>query len=283
LTNDSDRDRASLSRRGVLAGGTALVAGPATGAAPTFAGLSFQPGTRLDMLIRFFRADGRERGRERVAYDFNADGTIAMNAHSESFDPPVVRNAIYLLGKRYEPISCHLQILNDGRHAGSGWYDCGASTVELTGDRSGDGRISRRYSMTEPLTALVAHPVSTDVLVGMAADRAAAGIPHIASGVYLTSSDPYGRTGPDLVRADVKIAYLGVEVVSTPAGPVGGDHYLLYLPTANKGYQPFQDLWCIAGTPVFLKAYARQPVDTRYEISELSFKTVELPGAGLGA
>ena len=227
------------------------------------------PGTRIEMGIRFVSDNsGLERGHERVTYAFNLDGSITMSARSESFDPPVVRDVIYLLGPDFRPLSCSVQITNAGRPAGAGWYRLTEDMAELEGIAGGK-RISRQQPLNGPVRALVAHPVSSDVFVGMAADKSQPGKVVRADGVYLTSADPYGRTGPEFVAANVAVAYLGIEQVTTPIGRMPADHYLLYLPAANGRFAPFQDLWCAVGTPVFLKAYARPPVATRYEISSL--------------
>jgi hypothetical protein len=235
-----------------------------------------KPGTQLEMLIRFIAdGSGRERGVERVTYSFNADGTTTMSARSESFDPPVVRNVLYLLGSDFRPRSCHVQITTAGRHVGSGWFRVTPSEVEMEADTVAKGRVHERVALADPMLALVAHPVSSDVHVGMAADRTRQGEIVPAEGVYLTSADPYGRTGPELVKADVAIAYMGREHVDTPLGALPADHHLLYLRRPDGRFEAFQDLWCAADTAVFLKAYARPPVATRYEIAELAV----LPGA----
>ncbi len=280
MTNNQADGAASagLSRRNLIGGGASLAgaamaflpdkraaAAPAVGPADIVV-----PGTRLEMTIRFAKdGDDRVRGRERVTYAFNLDGTITMSARSESYDPPVVRDVIYLLGPDFGPLSCHVQITDAGKYVGSGWFRMTDRAVEIEGFSASAGRISRRISVDSPVRALVAHPVSTDVHVGMAADKSRPGVPVEVKTVYLTSADPYGRTGPDLVAADIAVAYLSTGAVDTPVGRLPSDHYLLYLRGPGGGFDAFQDLWCIAGTPVFLKAFARAPFSTRYEISEL--------------
>lgn len=250
----------------VAAGSMSRAADRRDQAAPTVG----EPGSRIDMLIRFTKEpSGEERGVERVTYSFNVDGTITMSARSESFDPAVVRDVVYLLGADFRPQSCYVQIADRGRPVGSGWFRLSARNVEVEADTA-KGRVREEHAVPEPVKALVAHPVSTDVHVSLAADRSQPGAVTPAEGVYLTSSDPYGRTGPELVRADVAVDYLGVEEIVTPLGRMAADHSLLYLRGNHGRFEPFQDLWCAAGTPVFLKAFARPPVATRYEIAQMS-------------
>ncbi|MCC5869273.1 MAG: hypothetical protein JJU27_12240 [Gammaproteobacteria bacterium] len=227
------------------------------------------PGTQLSMVIEFTRqVDGRAvvRGRERVIYSFAADGGLTMNTHSESFDPPVIRTAIYTLGADYLPRECCVVLRNEGLAEGSAWFLIDEAMVELEGFNVRDGRLSRRIEAPEPVRALIAHAVSSDAFIAVAADRTRPGEVVPASGVYLTSADPFGRTGPDFRHVQIAMEYLGVEALATPAGTLPADHYLTYLPdAAGTGYNPFQDLWCLAGTPVFLKSYARAPFSTSYD------------------
>ena len=255
--------------------GTAAVAKrPATAieAAIVPARLVTPPGTELLLGIRFIGLrDGQPvvRGRERVHYRFTGDGGVTMSAHSESFDPPVLRDVFYRLGSDWRPRECFVSSQSGTEFGGSGWYRWSEGEVEIEGHNPAAGRISRRVALESPARAVVAHPVSTDVLVGMAADTARVGGPISAQGVYLTSADPYGRTAPELVKGDVKVAYLGEEPVETPVGVFTGDHFLLYLPDGSGGHAPFQDLWCHAGSPVFLKSRARAPISTFYELATM--------------
>ncbi len=235
------------------------------------------PGTQLSLLIEFTRETEERtvvRGRESVIYSFAADGGMIMNTHSESFDPPVIRTAIYTLGADYLPRECCVVLRNEGVAEGSAWFLVKDARVELEGYNVRDGRLSRHIQAPEPVRALIAHAVSSDAFIAMAADRTRPGEVVPASGVYLTSADPFGRTGPDFTHVRVAMEYLGVEALATPAGTLPADHYLTYLPKATgTGYDAFQDLWCLAGTPVFLKSYARAPFSTSYDTVALEITT----------
>ena len=261
----------AVTRRRMLGSSVGLAALPfSEGAGAEIDTVIGTPGSRLEISIAFIRhGTDAPRGVERVTYTFNRDGSTTMSARSESYDPPVVRDVIYLLGPDHRPRSCHLLVTDAGRFAGVGWFRLTDTAVRLEGQSSKRGEISQQYSLRTPVRALVAHPVSTDVLVGLAADKSRPGEPIQASGVYLTSADPYGRTGPDFVAADVAVAYLGIDRVETPLGSTPGDHYLLYLRAPAGSFEPFQDLWCVADTPIFLKAYARGSFHTRYELTAM--------------
>lgn len=253
----------TLSRRHLIALGAAAAAMPRSARAAPPAHPA--PGTRIELAIAFTR-NGRRRGEERATYTFNRDGTLTMTARSESFDPAVVRDVTYWLAPDGRPREAYVRIANAGVPEGAALYRFTDTHAEVDVDNVKAGRSTRRVPLDTPVAALVAHPVTTDVMVGMAADRSRPGAVLPAKGVWLGSADPYGRTGPELVPADVAIAWLGTKPQPTPAGDRPADHYLLHLRGADGRFAPFQDLWCLAGTPVFLGGHARPPVDTRYTL-----------------
>jgi hypothetical protein len=231
-------------------------------------------GTRyrsIEVAYRFVATrDGQpvERGRETAGYQFHDDGLIGVRIHSESDSPAVVRDAIYTLDARWRPLECLLRIQADGRHEGSGWFRFDDRAATLEGWNAGTGRVTQRVTLASPVTALVAHPVTTDAMLAAAYDHARPGptMQH-AAGVYLTSADPYGRTGPALEPSDVFLDYAGRETISTPAGAAEADRYLLHL--AERGQpaaEPLQELWCIPGTTLLLHARARGTYGTTYEL-----------------
>jgi hypothetical protein len=253
-----------LDRRAVLAGiGTVPLAARARAALPRIG-----EGSRIEMTIGF-RRDGRLRGRERVTYTLNRDGTTTMSARSESFDPAVVRDVVYQLGADHRPAEVFVRITNGGVPEGAGLYRFAADHALLDGSNAKRGRVSERFPLAGPVKAFVAHPVATDVMVCIAADRTRPGAVVPASGVYLSSADPYGRSGPEFTPADVAVAFLGNAPLPTPVGKLPADHFLLYLRGEDGAFAPFQDLWCLERTAIFLRAFARPPVATSYGLETL--------------
>ncbi|MEH6693398.1 MAG: hypothetical protein V7675_00065 [Hyphomonas sp.] len=228
------------------------------------------PGTEIVATIDFIHEpDQRLRGTEHVRYRFTEDGGVWIEIHSVSFDPPVVRDVSYMLDSNFYPVECYVKIEADRRFAGSGLYSVGKNAVGVTG-RNGDGEpVSKTFAIDGPVKSIVSHPVSSDILVSMAADRSKPGVVSRTRGAYLTSADAYGRAVPEWKESDIAVQFIGVESFETPLGMVEADHFLLNLPSADGGYEPFEDLWCLTGTPVFLGAYARQPTSTRYRLRSI--------------
>jgi hypothetical protein len=231
------------------------------------------PGTEIIAEIEFVHEpEGRVRGRESVRYRFLRNGSLSVTMHSASYDPDVIRDASYLLQSDFTPRECYVKVETDGRFAGSGWYHIREEAVDLSGRGSDGAHLTKSFPISSPVVALVSHPVSSDVMVGVAASRCQRSPGARTRGIYLTSADPYGRTMPEWTEPDVAVDFLGVEPFETPAGSLDADHFLLHLKTGENGYSPFQDLWCLSGTPIFLGAFARSPTSTRYVLRTLEVR-----------
>jgi hypothetical protein len=252
---------------------SAAVVAPA--GTPREAGLRPRAGSAyraVDTAYRFLAMrDGRtvERGRETASYQFHGDGLIGVRIHSESDSPAVVRDAIYTLDARWRPLECLLRIQSDGHHEGSGWFRFSPDEATFEGWNASTGRVSQRIPLRSPATALVAHPVTTDAMLAAAYDHDRGGpTMQRPAGVYLSSTDPYGRTGPMLAPSDVFLDYGGRETVPTPAGPADADRYLLHLAEGGQpAAEPLQELWCVPGTTLLLRARARGAYRTTYELT----------------
>lgn len=248
------------------AAGDSRAAGDAAGA-----GGAGAPPRRVRLAIRFVTTrDGadHERGRETAEYDVHDDGHVVVRIHSESDSPSVVRDAIYTLDRDWRPLDCLLRLQTDGRYEGNGWFRFEPDAAYCEGWNARGGRISQRVPLSTPVTAFVAHPVSTDVMLAAAFDRTRGTGMQRVRGVFMSSADPYGRTGPMLAPSDVWVEYRARTTLDTPAGPRPADHYALYLPQGDgPAREPLQELWCLAGTAIFLRAAARGEYRTRYELT----------------
>ncbi|MCC7199423.1 MAG: hypothetical protein IT483_07935 [Gammaproteobacteria bacterium] len=207
-----------------------------------------------------------ERGRERAAYDFNDDGTITYRATSTSFTPKVTRDVVYTLDGQFHPLDAYVRLQVEGQHEGSGWFrfEEGRVTAETWNAR--DGRATESMSLAGRPRAFLAHPVTSDALVCAAFDHTLPASRQRPPGIFDSSRDPYGRTGPALASSQVDIEFVGETRLETPAGEFAADHYRLYLDPADR--EPLEEIWCLAGTFVFLKAYAAGAFQTHYELTD---------------
>lgn len=243
-------------------------AAPPTPRADRATGASATQPRRIDLRIRFMTTrDGRtfERGRETVSYDFHPDGLITYHVNSQSDDPRITRDAIFTLDRAYRPLEAFVRLQVDGRYEGSGWFRFEPTQVSSETFNAAKGRASQTTPIPSAARAFVAHPVSTDVMLAAAYD---AGGPKRQKliGAFSSSADPYGRVGPTLRAMNPWLEYRGRETVQSPAGPLEADRYELF--TSAEGTEPFESLWTLAGTCVFVRAQARGQFNTVYELVE---------------
>lgn len=268
-----------MRRRDMVAGSAAIAAAGA--ARPLAAGerlrrpsgdryeVLSRPGDVLNLDIEFLRDETQElRGRETVRYLRRPDGLAEVTALSISDNPRVTRFSWHLLRPDWRPVECAVTITADGRFAGSGHYVLGDGEVAVRGF-TGDGTaVEQVYPLSAAAAALVSHTVSSDVMASRAAPARPAG--GRTPGIFLTSADPYGRTVPGWVPADASVNMVGEETLTTPAGAFTADRFVLSLPKGDGTYAPFEDLWCLRGTAIFLGAHARAPTSTRYVLRAIS-------------
>jgi hypothetical protein len=268
-TDDGSASRADAARTGSAA--------PTSTQAPASL---LKPGAKLRAVEAAYRfmttRDGRpfERGRETAGWQFHDDGTIAVRIHSESDSPRVVRDAIYTLDAQWRPRECLLRVQVDGHHEGSGWFRFESDHATLEGWNAKTGRVSQRVPLEVPASALVAHPVTTDAMLAAAYVHGRGG-PSMQRlrGAYMTSADPYGRTGPLLSPNDAFIDYAGRTNVETPLGAAEADLYRLHLVEGDgPAKDPLEEMWCLAGTTILLRARALGSYQTTYELVALTLR-----------
>ncbi len=236
--------------------------------------MAIEPGItckRIDLRISFVtQKNGADvvRGEEVVSYDWNDDGLITYRAISRSFDPKITRDAVYTLDKDYRPRDAYTRIQVNGQYEGAGWFRFDDGAIHATthnrihGDRHSTTKIDGRVG------AFCAHPVSTDVMFAAAFDRSRGTQKQALKNIFLSSPDPFGRTGPELAPAHSAMTYAGREVVKTSVGAFETDHYRLF--STEKAEEPIEYLWVLPGTCVFIQARAGGGFNTRYELVELS-------------
>jgi hypothetical protein len=214
--------------------------------------------------------DGRShvRGREWVRYDRRRDGSVLVHAISVSDAPTVRRDVYYTLASDFRPLEAFVRIEADGAYEGTGWFRFQPGAIEWQAWNARDGASGGRESITGTVGGFCAHPVSTDALLCAAFDRAGPNLRQTLANVYSSSSDPFGRSGPRLVREDLVLERLDSESIATPLGPLPADHFRLTRLDAPD--TPLQDLWCLAGTAVFLHGRAAGPYGSEYRLVALS-------------
>jgi hypothetical protein len=225
------------------------------------------PHTHLTLGIRFItQRDGKpfERGRETASYEFNDDGSITFRASSISEEPKVSRDVIYTLGPAYQPLEAFVRLQVEGHHEGSGWFRFHEGEVEAETANRTAGRKSERIPVASPVRAFVAHPVSTDAMLFAALDTTIGRARQRLLGVATSSADAFGRVGPTFKPATVFAEYHGRESIRTDVGVFETERFALY--TQEEQREPFETLWTLPDTCIFVRAEAGAPYNTRYEL-----------------
>jgi hypothetical protein len=108
--------------------------------------------------------------------------------------------------------------------------------------------------------------VVTDALLCAAYDRGNPARRQRLGNLFSSSTDPYGRTGPTLVPMAIDIEWFGTVSVETPVGAVDADHYALYPRATDR--EPLEEIWCLAGTCLLVRARAASVYGTEYVLTE---------------
>lgn len=224
--------------------------------------------------------EGSERGRESFRIDRHADGSRVVAAHSEIDDPPpVVRDVNLRLGPDGLPSDCFVRIAVDGKFRGASWFAFNEHEAICEGRTAVEGRISQRVSLEGPILSFGSHAMINDGLHLALYDLSRGPGEQHFGGLYLSSPDHRGATGPLLFPIDLTIAYFGEESIETVLGPVKAHHFA-YKDVAGLPLEhPYYDLWCTTdGHYLLLRAQVGGYMKTRYELGHL-----EQLGAGPAA
>jgi hypothetical protein len=212
-------------------------------------------------------SEGRSRGCEWMSISRYPDGEAVYRAHSENADKGLTRDVLMRLDARWRPLECFFALRRERRHAGSMRYRFGAGYAEADGWNVETGPVRLRFEIDGTPRGFCPHPVSSDALLVAAFDRAAPERVQSPPSLFMSSTDPFGGTGPTLHPIVQPIEYLGGGTLDTPIGSLPTDRYCLPIGTDGS---LVSILTCLAGTPVFLRAeIGGSAYPTIFELSEL--------------
>ena len=216
--------------------------------------------------------EGAERGREAFRIDRHEDGSRVVTAHSEIDDAPaVVRDISLRINPEGLPADCSVRIAVGGRFAGSGWFTFGAREASCETLSATEGRLSQRVSLTTPVRSFGSHAIVNDGLHLSLYDLSKGPGEQHFNGLYLSSPDHRGATGPLLFPIDLTIAYFGQETLTTAMGPMEAHHFAYTNVPGLLEEHPYYDLWCTTdGSYLLLLATVGGYMQTRYELVSLS-------------
>jgi hypothetical protein len=197
---------------------------------------------------------GVERGREYFTITVHGDGRSTLRAYTEIDDAPnVMRDVTLSRGPDRRPTDCFVRLSVGDQTVGSSWFLFSEDEAVCEGLTVGEGRVSQRFALTEPLAAFGTHPIQGDAWLTSIVDVSKGANRGVYTNVMMCSLDHRGATGPALMPhpMGVKLNFIGRETITVKAGTFKALHFR-YSETADEtaetrnepGKHPQYDLWC---------------------------------------
>jgi hypothetical protein len=219
--------------------------------------------------------DGRriERGREWFATTWHADGQRTLRAICEidaglAANRAVTRDVTYTVDAERRPLDCFVRLHRDGRFLGTGWFNFRDGVAECEAWGVPLGRVAQRFDGSRP-PSFGAHALTCDVTHLERFDHAGGARIQPARGVYLSSPEHDGCSGPMLHPIDFDIEYLGRETITVDAGTFETDHYRFLLEGSLEREHPTEDVWCTPDDFICVKIAVGGYMNSSYELAEL--------------
>jgi len=215
-----------------------------------------------------------ERGREYFSITSQSDGVDVLHAHCEIDDEPNLLRDVVLALRREDssPIDCSVRISVGNEFEGTGWMRFTDTHATSESYNQRDGRISQRIKTPGRVKWLQTHPIAGDALLMRLYDLSQGPGKTFFPGLYLTSPDHRGATGPQLFRTGFSIVYVGDEEITVKAGIFQSRHFQVTDTAGNLPEEhPPYDVWCSADEDyILLRAAAGGYMQTHYELTELN-------------
>jgi hypothetical protein len=222
--------------------------------------------------IRYiYEARGRDEpfGREWFSWTEHEDGQRTLRAQCEIeagfvAERSVLRDVTYSLDERYRPLDCFVRLHRSGQFLGAGWFNFTDQTAGGTALRAEVGLVSQSIPLTRRSPSVGAHPLVCDMLHCMSFDHSSSQKAQMSHGVMMTSNELDGCSGPFLSPHDLKIAFLGKETVTVPAGTFETEHYRF----PSEGF-PEEDVFLVRDPLLFVRVTVGGSMKSRYDLVSL--------------
>jgi hypothetical protein len=207
----------------------------------------------------------RNNGRETFSVTIQPNGLRTMRAQCEIDDAELMRDVTVTLDADWRPVTAFIQLTIAGHYVGSTWYRFSAEEAVAEGYTRGEGRVSQRFALSEPIDAFGTHPIHGDAwnLVRLRRN----GGRTITSPRFTSSAQQNGASGPTLLRLpENHVAYtmVGRESITVPAGTFECEHFNMTVVPRNKVNQ----VWAFGEDCI--PALMITSDDRRYELIQLS-------------
>jgi len=212
----------------------------------------------INSTVEFLRESDRgalKRGFEQQTYTLHDDNTITLNVVSVALDHGVTRNVVLNLDHHWQPTDSYVRYQVGDRVEGYGWFRFEPNRVvaDIVGR---DGKHRREQaSLGNGKLAFAAHPIATDLTIVAAFDRHAKQQVQHLTNIVLSSSHPFGATGPEIAPVELEVEYLGTESLSLLNQTFDTDHWRILSGNDRTGHNhPGEDLWALRDSLVFIHA-----------------------------
>jgi hypothetical protein len=212
-----------------------------------------------------YAVGSRANGHETFSVTVQPNGLRTLRARCEIDDSQLMRDVTVTLDADWHPVVAFIQLTVAGQFAGSTWYQFAPDEVVAEGITTGEGRISQRFALSEPLDAFGAHPIHGDAW-NLARLRRNGGRT-ITSPRFSSSARSDGGTGPTLLRLPenhIAYALVGPEKVTVPAGTFDTERFTMTVVPKQKVNQ----IWATGEDCIPVRMVTSD--NRRYELVELS-------------
>lgn len=228
-------------------------------------------------LVYWGTVDGRrvERGREWFMTTWHPDGQRTLRAVCEIEPGLVARRAVtrdvtYTVDAERRPLDCFVRLHRDGRFLGSGWFNFRDGVAECQMHGVPHGRITQRFDGAVP-PSFGAHALTCDVTHLERFDHSRPERVQRARGVFLSSPEHDGCSGPLLFPIEFGMEYVGRETVAVEAGTFETDHYRFLLEGSLEQEHPTEELWVTPDDFLCVKIFVGGYMNSSYELAELEW------------
>lgn len=223
-------------------------------------------------------ADARYAGCEWFSVTRMADGQQILRAQCELLDGliaprEVLREVTYVADAQFRPIECFNRVHVNGAFAGSGWMRFTDDTLTCESTSALHGRMTQSIALARPALSLCSHPLSSDAMALARYDHSRPEPIQHQGDYWMSSLEHDGGAAPMPGSLALDIEYCGRETVTVAAGTFETDHYRFLITEASGSTgepHPTEDLWCIPGDYVFVKATVGGHMNGSFELVEYS-------------
>ena len=217
--------------------------------------------------IAYLRHGGQTAGREFFSVSVFPDGTRTLRAECHFDIEDLVRDVIFTLDRRWQPIDAYLRVAQSRRFLGSGWYrfDDGGTTCEALD--SHQQHVTHVKNAVRRPPSFGSHPIINDGIWPAVFDLSRADSMQRFDGCITYSKEQIGKESIGIDTFDLEITYHGMQTIQVAAGSFDCRHFEALIVGLAA---PFK-LWTWSDDYIVVKETWAELPGHSYELAELQF------------